>query len=85
MTILKYIITNKDIPVIFSKEIQHNTVLQTGVSAGFLVLSYNKITCKFKAKCFGNSSSLNLVSMSNDVLVIEEYLNNSFVSILKFA
>lgn len=80
MTILKYIITDKEIPVIFSTEIQHNTVLQTGISAGFLIIIYDKENKKFTSRCFGESSSLNLKSELTDVLVVDNYLNNSFLS-----
>lgn len=83
MNILKYIITSKEIPVIFSMEIPHDNVLQNGISAGFLVLSYNNLTGKFRARCFGKSGSMNLQSMSKDVLLIENYLNNSFISMLQ--
>lgn len=80
MNILKYIITDDDLPVIFSSKIQHDTVLQTGISAGFLIASYDIRRNRFSAKCFGESSSLRLRSTSSDVLVIENYLNNNFIS-----
>jgi isocitrate dehydrogenase len=79
MKILKYIITDKKEPVIFSSNIQHDAILKTCISAGFLIVKYDVVNDKFIAKCFGESDSLNLKSETKDILVIENYLNDSFV------
>jgi hypothetical protein len=79
MKILKYIITEKVVPIIFSSEMQHDSVLQTGVSAGFLIVKYDNVCNKFSANCFGYSSSLKLESVAGDKSVIEKYLNNDFI------
>lgn len=79
MKILKYIITEKAVPIIFSSEMQHDSILQSGVSAGFLIARYDAVSHKFFAKCFGNSSSLKLESVASDEMVIEKYLNNDFI------
>lgn len=84
MTILKYIINHSKIPVIFSNDIQHNDVLQSGISAGFLVIIYDQENKRFTSKCFGESTSLNLKSALTDVIVVEDYLNNSFLSDLSY-
>lgn len=78
MKILKYIIGETNIPIIFSNEIIHNTVAQKANSAGFLIVKYDKILNKFIAKCYGESSSLNIKSANGDQLIIENYLNNQF-------
>lgn len=83
MKILKYIINEKKIPVLFSTEIIHNEVLLKGHSAGFLILRYDKIKNKFLAKCYGESSSLNIKNTSEDAGLIENYLNNQFFSIIE--
>lgn len=78
MKILKYIITDKKEPIIFSSDIQHDTILKTCTSAGFLIVMFDIVNNKFMAKCFGESTSLNLKSETKDILVIENYLNDSF-------
>lgn len=80
MTILKYIIGNTNIPIIFSCDIIHNTVMQKANSAGFLIVQYDKVSDKFLVVCYGNSSSLNLKSEDGDKFILENYLNNNFFS-----
>jgi hypothetical protein len=53
MKILKYIITDKEEPIIFSSKIQHDTILKTCTSAGFLIVMFDIVNNKFIAKCFG--------------------------------
>lgn len=79
MKILKYIITDKEEPIIFSSDIQHDTVVKTCSSAGFLIVTFDIVNNKFIAKCYGESTSLKLKSEDKDTLVIENYLNESFV------
>jgi hypothetical protein len=80
MKILKYVITEKEEPIIFSSDIQHDTILRTCFSAGFLTVIFDVVKNKFMVKCFGESTSLKLKSETKDVLLIENYLNNSFAS-----
>ena len=80
MKILKYIIGETNIPIIFSIDIIHNTVTQKANSAGFLIVEYDKILNKFLAICYGESSSLDVKSANGDQLIIENYLNNQFFS-----
>jgi hypothetical protein len=81
MKILKYIINTKKIPIIFSSKMVHNEVLQEGHSAGFLILRYNKRDHQFSVKCFGESSSLKIVKAADDENLIEDFLNNQFLTI----
>jgi len=83
MKILKYIINDKKIPIIFSSTILHNEVLQQGESAGFLILRFNKKEHQFSAKCYGESSTLNIVKAAEDENLIEDYLNNQFLTLSK--
>lgn len=80
MNVLKYVIDEKNIPIIFSKEKIHNTVVQKANSGGFLIIKYNKILNKFSAICFGESTSLKVKSSYEDKILIENYLNNHFLT-----
>lgn len=81
MNILKYIINKEKIPVIFSAKMIHNEVLQEGLSAGFLILYFKKTENLFLAKCYGESSSLNLKKSMEDEKIIEDFLNHQFLTI----
>lgn len=83
MKILKYIINEKKIPIIFSPKILHNEVLQQGESAGFLILRLDKKQQQFSVKCYGESSTLNIAKAAEDESLIEDYLNNEFVTLSK--
>ena len=78
MKILKYIINDRNIPVLFSDEIVHNEVLQKVKSAGFLMISYDSFKKRFVAKCFGESTSLNqIANVIEDTKTIENFLNGT--------
>ena len=81
MNILKYVVGEKKIPVIFSKEITHSDVMSDAISAGFLVVKFDVNYKKFIVKCFGESSSLNIKKADEDESLIENYLNNNFYAI----
>jgi len=79
LKILKYIINDTNIPILFSKEIVHDELSLKVKSAGFLIVSYDRLLNKFKAKCFGESSSLNIkANPLEDEQIIEIYLNEQF-------
>ena len=81
MKILKYIICNSNIPVLFSKDIVHDEFSLDVKSAGFLIVSFDIQLNKFKAKCFGESSSLKLKATPlEDEQIIDVYLNEQFFS-----
>lgn len=81
MNILKYIINEDLIPVIFSVKIRHYEVLQKGNSAGFLILNYDIDSNIFVVKCFGESTSLKLKVQLTDESIISEYLNKQFYNL----
>lgn len=73
---LKYIINDRNIPVLFSEEIVHNEVLQKAKSAGFLMIKFDSLKNRFVAKCFGESTSLNIMAnVIEDKKIIENFLN----------
>lgn len=76
MKIIKYIINDNDIPVLFSTDLIHNEVLQKGKSAGFMIINYNNEEQQFTATCFGESTSLKIAShAASDKKIIEDFLN----------
>lgn len=81
MNILKYIITEDKIPVIFSAKLLHQNILKKGISAGFLILNYDLDTNIFVVKCFGESTSMNLKVAVADESIISEYLNKQFYTL----
>lgn len=81
MKILKYIINEQKIPIIFSKNITHNEVLSSGISAGFLILNFDPNYKKFQVKCYGESTSLNIKKLNDDEALIENFLNNQFYTV----
>jgi hypothetical protein len=81
MTILKYVINEQKIPIIFSSEVPHNTVTTTAVSAGFLIINYDQNTTRFSVKCFGESTTLHVKAACGDAQLIETFLNTAFYSI----
>jgi hypothetical protein len=82
MNILKYVVSEKKIPIIFSKEITHSDVMSDAISAGFLIVKFDVNIPKFIVKCFGESSSLNIKIDDADEYLIENYLNNKFHTVL---
>lgn len=76
MKILKYIINSENIPILFSRKIMHNTILQEVKSAGFVHLNHTSDPNQFIVKCFGESTTLKLESNPEvDKKLIEDFLN----------
>ena len=75
--IIKYIISEDGIPILFSCDIRHADVLQSGcLSAGFLVFRYDATKAIFLVRCFGESSSLKVKSkLEVDEKIIEDFFN----------
>lgn len=82
MNILKYVVTHKKIPIVFSSDITHSDVLKDAISAGFLIVKFDVNESKFKVVCFGESTSLNLKKAEDDKILIENFLNNKFQTVL---
>jgi hypothetical protein len=81
MNILKYIITEDNIPIIFSKKIMHDAIIPKAIAAGFLILNYDVDANLFVVKCFGESTTMNLKVSENDEFIIREYLNKQFYTL----
>ncbi len=81
MKILKYIINENKIPILFSSDIIHNEVLSTGLSAGFIILNFDLNYKKFSVTCYGESSSLKIKKSNDDKILIEDFLNNNFCNL----
>jgi hypothetical protein len=81
MKILKYIINEKKIPILFSTEITHCDVVSNAISAGFLIVNFDTNYNKFLVKCYGESSSLKIKKSNEDETLIENFLNNQFFTI----
>lgn len=76
MKLLKYVINDNDIPVLFSTDLIHNEVTQKVKSAGFMTIRYNIDEARFNATCFGESTSLQITSDSlSDKKIIEDFFN----------
>jgi hypothetical protein len=71
MKILKYIITDKEEPIIFSSKIQHDTILKP---KQVLIVMFDIVNNKFIAKCFErvlrfiSNQKLRIYSLSRIIL-----------------
>lgn len=74
--ILKYIVNNQNVPILFNTDTLHSEVSNLVSSAGFVIVNYDSNSDYFFAKCYGKSSSLNVNSNENDNILIEKMLNN---------
>jgi len=81
MNILKYIINEENIPIIFSAKIMHQDIMHKGIAAGYLILNYDVETNLFFVKCFGESTTMNLKVSVEDESIISEYLNKQFYNL----
>ncbi len=79
--ILKYVINENKIPILFNKNITHSEILLNVISAGFLIVSFDEIHGAFSVKCFGESSSLAVGVAEEDSDLIEHFLNTQLYSI----
>jgi|GEM_PF-2210412 hypothetical protein len=79
MRILKYIINEKELPVIFDTKIMHCDIVTNAVSAGFFVIYYSDSTDRFEVKCFGESESLKIGFRTQDQSIIENFLNKKLI------
>lgn len=80
MKILKYVINNDKEPILFSRNIFHNEVCQNSISAGYVILLFNRKLNNFSVNCFGESTTLKLKAAPiEDKKIIDSFLNNSSV------
>lgn len=72
MKIIKYVISYHGIPLLFCSNILHSSVINTAISAGFVIVNYNVELGIFTIKCFGGSDSLKLNMRFQDNSIIQE-------------
>jgi hypothetical protein len=75
MKIVKYVIQENRVPLLFNPGIMHSEAIDKGISAGFAIIDYDVTIDKFKVKCYGCSDSLQLSSHEVDDTIINNYLN----------
>jgi len=80
MKIVKYIINELGVPILFGREIVHSDVVFNSVSAGYAIIYYDDTSAQFVVKCYGESSSLQKKSSNKDFLLIQNYLNQFLVN-----
>lgn len=76
MKIVKYVIKDNGIPILFCSKIMHSEVVNRAISAGFAIIHYDFTLDKFIVKCFGSSDSLKINIRKQDCNIIQDYLNN---------
>lgn len=77
MRIVKYIISDSGIPFLFNTDVNHADVLTSAVSAGYAIISYDKLIDTFSVKCYGGSESLKIKNVDKkDCFIIQDYLNS---------
>jgi hypothetical protein len=79
MKVLKYIINKDKVPILFNTFIEQCDLFVPIVSAGFVIVTYDKDTNQFFAKCFGESVSIEIGSKYSSERIIEDFLNNLFL------
>lgn len=77
MRVLKYIINDKQFPIIFNKETLHSDIYTNAVAAGFVIINFDYTRDCFFVKCYGESCELQVESRPIDSTIIELYLNKT--------
>lgn len=75
MKIVKYVISESGIPVLFKTNILHCEMITNALSAGYAIVDYDVLTDRFRVKCYGGSESLKINTDIKDCLIIQNYLN----------
>jgi hypothetical protein len=75
MKILKYVINDANLPILFCMSISHSAIITKVVSAGYVVIDFDVSKQFFLVKVFGESISLRISSRLIDDEIIEKHLN----------
>jgi hypothetical protein len=75
MKILKYVINDTNLPIIFNEDTSHSVLITNVVSAGFVIIDYDYLNDFYFVKCYGGSSSLRISCRVIDDEIIEKHLN----------
>jgi hypothetical protein len=73
--VVKYIIDESGFPTLFKTNILHIDILNSAISAGYAIISYDLLTDKFSVKCYGGGESLKVSVNVKDCVLIQDYLN----------
>lgn len=75
MKILKYVINDVGLPIIFSMDNLHTDIMTKVVAAGFVIIDYDWEKEFFFVKCYGSSPCLGISSRAEDTSIVEIHLN----------
>lgn len=78
MNIVKYIILENGVPVLFCPKIVHSDFVNKAVSSGFAIIDYNAKSDEFIVNCFGCCENLKVIIQNQDCSIIQDYLNSLF-------
>ncbi len=77
MKLLKYVINDSSLPILFCMSISHSKIITNVVSAGYVIIDFDISKQFFLVKVYGASSSLRISSRLMDDEIIEKHLNGS--------
>jgi hypothetical protein len=75
LKILKYVINDDNLPILFCKSFSHSAIITNVVSAGYVIIDFDISKQFFLVKVYGASSSLGISSRLKDDEIIEKHLN----------
>ena len=75
MKILKYVINDDNLLIIFCESFSHSSIITNVVSAGYVIIDFDFSKQFFFVKVYGASSSLRISSRLIDDEIIEKHLN----------
>jgi hypothetical protein len=75
MKILKYVINDSNLPILFCVSISHSAIITKVISAGYVIIDFDISKQFFLVKVYGQSSSLRILSRLMDDEIIEKHLN----------
>jgi hypothetical protein len=75
MKILKYVINDSSLPILFCVSISHSAIITKVISAGYVIIDFDISKQFFLVKVYGESSSLRIPCRLIDDEIIEKHLN----------
>jgi hypothetical protein len=75
MKILKYVINDSSLPILFCVSISHSAIITKVISAGYVIIDFDISKQFFLVKVYGESSSLRIPCRLIDDEIIENHLN----------
>lgn len=74
MKISKYVINDAGLPIIFSMDIDHSTILTSVISGGYVTIAFDSTSQYYFATCF-TDELLDYKSRLIDSDIVEKHLN----------